>query len=384
MRSTFTLLSRPTLRRCAASASVLLALGLVHGLSLAQNCDVLGGGRGYSAALRAEQIPGHVVARDFASLKAAVDSGARHIHVPSDATIELPNQSSALWLRAGQTLFGDRGLEGRPGGLLRARWVDAAARNYPVIVVESGARISGLRIEGPSGEATSTNSTIGIQLLPGTQGVEIDNNELYHWPWAAVSVKQSVDNRIHHNHIHDNLRSQLGYGVVVQNGHAQADIHCNVFNANRHAIASSGEPGERYQARDNLVLNGGGRGAYHQFDMHAGSTGAGGQSVEITGNVFDYGRFGTSNRSSVLIRGVPKEGPITVVGNLFTQGWVVGSQTAVAGVAGSIPDAEQIHQWNRFQTPAVYSSHPAGECRLTIAGRTTRVNCEAVQQPVLP
>ena len=49
-------------------------------------------------------------------------------------------------------------------------------------MVESGARISGLRIEGPSGEASSTNSTIGIQLLPGTQGVEIDNNELYHWP----------------------------------------------------------------------------------------------------------------------------------------------------------------------------------------------------------
>ncbi|MDH0867831.1 right-handed parallel beta-helix repeat-containing protein [Mitsuaria sp. GD03876] len=376
--------SRSTTRDRLALILAIGALGLMPGVPRAQNCDVLGGGAGYDAMLLSEGVPGHVVATDFATLKSAVDNGARAVFVPGSATIELPNQSSALRIRAGQTVFSDRGRDGSPGGLLHVKWADNTARNYPVIVVESGSRITGLRIEGPSGEATAANRTIGIQLLPGTQGVVIDNNELYRWPWAAVSVKQSVDNRIHHNYIHDNLRSQLGYGVVIQNGHADADIHCNVFNANRHAIAGSGEPGERYRARDNLVLNGGGRGAYHQFDMHAGSTGAGGQSVHITGNVFDYGRFGTSNRSSVVIRSVPSEGPITVADNLFTQGWVVGSQTAVSGVANAVPAADGIHRLNRFWVPAIYSNHPRGECRLTIADRTTRANCRAVGLAELP
>ncbi|MDA4809436.1 right-handed parallel beta-helix repeat-containing protein, partial [Enterobacter hormaechei] len=74
---------------------------------------------------------------------------------------------------------------------------------------------------------TTRNTTIGIQSLPGSENIEIDNTELWGWPWAAVSVKQSKNIRVHHSFIHDNIRTERGYGVVTQNGEASAEVACN-------------------------------------------------------------------------------------------------------------------------------------------------------------
>lgn len=342
------------------------------------NCDVIGGGAGYSAILTPENAEGYVTATSFEALKQYVDSGKKFIYVPGDATITVPNMQAALRIKSGQTVFSDRGLNGSAGALLVTPYLNDGANSYQVLELESNSRITGFRIQGPSGETTTNNKTIGLQFVTGSSGIEVDNNEIFNWPWAGVSVKTSVDNKVHHNYIHDNIRSELGYGVVVQNGNAQTEISCNTFNANRHAIAGSGNDGEGYYAHDNLILPGGGRGAYHQFDMHKGAQGHGGKYVIANDNIFDYGAYGTSNRYSIYIRGIPTDGPITVKDNIFTQPWNVGSQFAVGGVAGSVPSVDEIKAANRFNKKATYTIDGDGLCRVNVVDLSLPVNCSSV------
>ncbi|WP_320734317.1 right-handed parallel beta-helix repeat-containing protein [Enterobacter kobei] len=342
------------------------------------NCDVIGGGDGYSNILTPDNAQGYVTATTFEELKQYVDAGQTFIYIPGTATISVPNAQASLRIKSGQTLFSDRGINGSPGALLVTPYLNDNENNYQVVELESNSRITGFRIQGPSGETKTNNKTIGLQFVTGSSGIEVDNNEIFHWPWAGVSVKASVDNKIHHNFIHDNIRSELGYGIVVQNGNAQTEISCNTFNANRHAIAGSGNDGEGYNAHDNLVLPGGERGAYHQFDMHKGSNGHGGKYVIANDNIFDYGYYGTSNRGSIFIRGVPTDGSITVTGNVFTQPWAVGSQFAVGGVAGSVPTEAEIKAKNSFETPATYTQDASGVCHVSLAGQALPVNCASV------
>lgn len=243
--------------------------------------------------------------------------------------------------------------------------------------MESDTRLSGLRYEGPYGGTTTKNTTIGIQTVAGSRNIEVDNMEMWNWPWAAVSVKQASDVRVHHSYIHNNIKSQLGYGVVTQNGKATAEVACNLFDKNRHSIAGSGQSGEGYSAHHNLILNGGGRGAYHQFDMHLySSQKIAGEFMEVMQNWFDFGRYGTSNRSSIGMRGRPERGPITVMDNWFSQGWVVGSQRAVAGQYGSwVPTEDEILNNNRFNVKFNYLDKGDNQCVIDWLSSSQRVNC---------
>lgn len=342
------------------------------------NCDVIGGGESYTNKLLPESVLKYVIATNYDELKQYVDSGQPYIFIPGTVTITVPNTSSSLRIKSGQTIFSDRGINGSQGALLTTPYLNDEQNAYPIYEVESRARITGLRIQGPSGETGTKNKTIGMQFVPGSSEIEVDNNEVFNWPWSGVNVKTSVDNKVHHNFIHDNIRSELGYGIVVQNGNAQAEIYCNVFNANRHSIAGSGNDGEGYNAHDNLILPGGGRGAYHQFDMHKGAQGHGGKYVIANDNIFDYGAYGTSNRYSIYIRGIPADGPITVTGNIFTQPWNVGSQFAVGGVSGSVPSAEEIKATNSFNKKASYTIDETGLCWVNVAALSLAVNCNSV------
>ncbi len=82
--------------------------------------------------------------------------------------------------------------------------------------------------------------------------------------------------RVHDNYIHHNQHWETqGYGVGIGYG-AYALIEQNVFDYNRHAIASDGSDGSGYFAYRNLVLPHGGLNRSvlgvkfytHQFDMH--------------------------------------------------------------------------------------------------------------------
>lgn len=342
------------------------------------SCDVIGGGSGYNALLTPDNAEGYVTATTFDELSQYVNAGQKFIYIPGSVTISVPNAKNSLHIQDGQTIFSDRGRNGSNGALLTTSYLNDEDNDYPVFEMESNSRVTGLRIQGPSGETTTINKTIGIQFVPGSSNIEVDNNEIFNWPWAGVSVKTSIDNKVHHNFIHDNIRSELGYGIVVQNGNAQAEISCNTFNANRHSIAGSGNDGEGYNAHDNLVLPGGERGAHHQFDMHMGNQQHGGKYVIANDNIFDYGYYGTSNRGSIYIRGVPTDGPITVTGNLFTQPWAVGSQFAVDGVDGSVPSEDEIKENNSFEVPATYTQDDSEVCKVNISGMSLPVNCTSI------
>ena len=363
----------------SAIVGTLLAVGVTGNASAELgSCDVVGGGRGYTSPLLKSNAMNSVTANSFDELKKYVEAGEKFIFIPSDVTITVPNAQASLRIKSGQTIFGDRGIEGSQGALLVTPYLNDEANAYQIYELESNSRITGLRIQGPSGETTTNSKTIGMQLVVDSSGIEVDNNEIYNWPWAGISVKTSVANKIHHNFIHDNIRSELGYGVVVQNGNAQAEIYCNTFNANRHSIAGKGDDGEGYYAHDNLILPDGARGAYHQFDMHQGTQGHGGKYIIATNNIFDYGAYGTSNRGSIYIRGVPTDGPITVTDNIFTQGWAVGSQFAVGGVDGSVPGEDDIKATNSFSIKATYTQDTSGVCSINVGDSSLLVNCDSI------
>jgi hypothetical protein len=129
---------------------------------------------------------------------------------------------------------------------------------------------------------------------------------LFGWDYAAIDLGTgSHDNDIHHNFIHHNQRSGLGYGVVFHTG-ADALVEANVFDWNRHSIAGSrGFPGASYEACYNLVL---GNANGHYFDMHGGND-ISDPTVPAGGYVkVHHNTFMESSEPAVAIRGVPTEG----------------------------------------------------------------------------
>ena len=77
--------------------------------------------------------------------------------------------------------------------------------------------------------------------------------------------KRSEGHSVHHCYIHHNGLGGLGYGVTVAK--ASVDIYSNLFNYNRHSIASCGIPEAEYFSHDNIEM---GEAIGHHFDVHGG------------------------------------------------------------------------------------------------------------------
>ncbi|MCU0308369.1 MAG: hypothetical protein MUE51_11495 [Thermoleophilia bacterium] len=221
-----------------------------------------------------------------------------------------------------------------PGPLLFTR-----SRPRPLLeIAGDDVRITGLRLHGPtwgSGEGDD-NLENGI-LVSGRVRVEIADLEVAGWSGQGIRVNdkegrilgpQDVDihdNVFHHNqHIGGN-----GYGVLTSAG-AYATIRRNVFDLNRHAIASSGKAGTGYRAEHNLVLRGGGvHGKWynsftHQFDVHGDANcpdipgnrhtwncGNAGDQYWMQGNAFQY-----VSDDAIKLRGTPRVAAY-IDGNVF-------------------------------------------------------------------
>ena len=258
---------------------------------------------------------------DRATFIAALNSATEGdiVWVEGDTTLDLTGQS--LCIPGGVTLASDRGLGA--GALITT----TVTEKVPVLKpCGDDVRITGFRIRGADVETCPTTwpdscsgsvgtncrdcepTSIGIQVR-GYDRLEVDNNELAGWSFAATWFTDSVGNAVHHNHIHHNQREGLGYGVVLTRGGDElvvVDIHHNRFDYNRHAVAGSGEPGQDYVASDNLVLphaNG------HVFDMHGenentdnGSEYAGGE-MRIHDNIVL-----PTNAYALVVRGRPEHG----------------------------------------------------------------------------
>jgi hypothetical protein len=137
--------------------------------------------------------------------------------------------------------------------------------------------------------------------------------------WQPLTPADAGLVRVERNFMHHNARDEGGYGVDL-NGGAFVTITGNVFNYNRHAVASTGRAHSGYVARFNYVLQGGYREGgffsyYNQhFDVHGeepdGYGGAGGTYFEIAFNTIrgDQGYYVVQTRPALMMRGIPTVG----------------------------------------------------------------------------
>jgi hypothetical protein len=188
-------------------------------------------------------------------------------------------------------------------------------------VIGPGVRVSGLRLHGPDSSIENDDpihciseaflAGVGVDSdTPSRWGTEIDNNELSAWPGNGVRIAAVMGVRVHHNVFQFNRRVEhngtcegrygLGYGVSV--GPGSAIIEANVFDHNRHDIASSGNPGSFYTAMYNLVLTGL---VGHSFDVHGGADREDCTNVAGSGFVIHHNTFMQSSQAAVKVRGIP-------------------------------------------------------------------------------
>ena len=218
------------------------------------------------------------------------------------------------------TLASGRGRSGSRGARLFSRTFTGC----PLLDVNAtGVRITGLRIQGPDSSIENDDpihcraEPSGILVSsdgPLRREVEIDNNELSAWPEAAINIINVQGVRVHHNVIRFNRRQEhngtcgsdaygLGYGVVV--GPGSVAVEANIFDHNRHDIASGGRPGSFYTATYNLVLGGA---VDHSFDVHGGTDREDATNIAGSGFVIHHNTFVESDKPAVRLRGVPIRG----------------------------------------------------------------------------
>ena len=235
--------------------------------------------------------------------------GYTTIYVADDAYIDLSAMDEPLPLHAGVTLMSGRaGIRG--GAVLYTNRFDT---RFLFEVMGNNVKVRGLRFRGPSGSherALTGMAAIRVRVNQARH-VEITDNEFWNWTYAGVAVRGNYSSPdefrrmtrdearqvyIARNYMHHNVRDGLGYGVVVSDG-AYAVMEGNVFDYNRHAIASDGSPYTGYVARFNYVLSGGHcqEGKYvscfynQHFDVHGtGEDGYGGVAGEVLRHGFQH------------------------------------------------------------------------------------------------
>lgn len=315
-------------------------LGGSYGALSNRTLHPLGGGEGYDRVVPRPETVVRTADELRTALRAPARS-ARTIYVDDAAEIDLSYcakvpapaecreprsrprncRDFSLMIPAHTTIASGRGRAGSRGARLFSRTFTAC----PLFRVRGeGVRITGLRIHGPDSSIENDDPIhcggeargIGISTAdaPLRWGTEIDNNELSSWPGAGVQISRVMDVRVHHNVVQFNRRQEhngtcgdhlygLGYGVAVNSG--TATIEANVFDHNRHDIASDGRPGSHYTARYNLVLSGA---VQHSFDVHGGWNR--GDCTNIAGSAFivHHNTFLQKQRAAVRMHGIPIRG----------------------------------------------------------------------------
>ncbi|WP_160152923.1 VCBS repeat-containing protein [Microbulbifer sp. ALW1] len=246
------------------------------------------------------------------------------IYIADDVKIDLTGKWN-ITVPPGVTLASGRGREGSLGALLMTT---ERAKKPLFEITGSHTRITGLRLQGPTvisdfDEQCEMDEATGISAENGGETalfshIQIDNNEMWAWPHRAINVTGTLDAHIHHNHIHHNRRHEndsgcgshgLGYGVSASSGSSL--IEANLFNHNRHDIASTGLPGSSYEARYNVVVEGS---MDHNFDVHGCQdrpTHTDCREAPFLSGEFisvHHNTFWDKGDNAVVIRGIPSQG----------------------------------------------------------------------------
>jgi len=274
--------------------------------------DPIGGGKSYSRMVTGGD---YRVSSPDELLSALENSQSGDvIYLEDDAVIDMTGKKNVV-IPGGVTLASGRNGESVKGALIYSLEVDT----LPLFVTGGEkVRITGIRLRGPDQERRTEqlrqlmtegghSAYYRIANSDGIQAVhphlEIDNCELWGWSHAAVFLKAgATEAYIHHNYIHHNQRSGLGYGVCLDQ--ADALIEANLFDWCRHHIAGTGRPGTGYEACYNIVFeNANG----HSFDMHGGRDR--GDGTDIAGSMINihHNIFMAVDVAAFVIRGVPEE-----------------------------------------------------------------------------
>ncbi len=261
----------------------------------------IGGGAGYS----------DVVTTYTYYVNNTVDELIQGLAMATTGDVVYVNDAAALdlsgyeWIviPGGVTLASGRGVDGSSGALLYT----TVPSTCPLFKAGgANVRVTGLRLQGSySGEAIPTNGyDISMGIRCNASELEVDNCEISAWPYTGIAV-YGTNAYIHHNYIHHCLQTGYGYGVMLGGAVSESVIEANIFDYNRHSIASSGGTNSNYEACFNLVLehcNVYCGSSSHSFDVHrwTGTDYAGGTTY-IHHNTF-------KTPWAVNLRGIPYTG----------------------------------------------------------------------------
>ena len=283
--------------------------------------------------------------------------------VTKDKFLNMTGRSS-IPVNSGVALIGERGEIGsRPSIFTDAKCADLSIRpgshacqGYALFLITgNGISVSGLHLRGPAkGDRSSEQPYVhGIKIVADPdqktgRNIYIADNEFDEWTGAGIDISSTHVARtpqqflpewtrmtqddaklilVEGNFMHHNARDGGGYGVVVGSG-AFATILGNVFDFNRHAVASDGFANSGYISKFNYVLEGGFKqGSYYNqhFDVHGtndsngddrstGYGGTAGEFYEISHNTIrgdqNYYCFIAclNTRPALMLRGRPTTG----------------------------------------------------------------------------
>lgn len=267
----------------------------------------------------------------------ALDSSSEIIAIANGAELDLSGEE--MLDLGSKTLVSYRGWDDQNGGLL---YTDSrgyyGSRPYTLFYSYDSPRVTGLRIRGARYAEDFTrwdyddNLARGI-MFRGSSG-EVDNCEMWGWPWTAIHLKGNgediiTEGDIHHNYIHKSY--QIGYGYAVSIWRGFGNIHHNYIDETRHAINGYGWWNSGYTVENNVF----GPNHYsHILDMHCleennASARVGddpdhpdydlraGGEMQVYNNTFCTDK-GPDDRdiSAITIRGVPWDG-IWIENNRF-------------------------------------------------------------------
>ncbi|HUS73177.1 MAG TPA: right-handed parallel beta-helix repeat-containing protein [Sedimentisphaerales bacterium] len=271
--------------------------------------DPIGGGKGYRRLVKQGDYQVKTLEELLAALKQA--KAGQVVYVDEKAEIDLTGKQKIV-IPGGVTVASGRGQENSEGALLYSNEL----KTSPLFLAGGEkVRVTGLRLRGPD----PNRRTEQMQKLykegryysiPNSDGIisthphlEVDNCELWAWSHAAVFLKRGASKaHIHHNYIHHNQRSGLGYGVCLDQ--SDALIEANLFDWCRHHIAGTGRPGTSYEARYNVVLeNANG----HSFDMHGGRDRKDGTDIAGDSIKIHHNKFKATSVPAIVIRGRPTQ-----------------------------------------------------------------------------
>jgi len=248
----------------------------------------LGGGAGYSTSRIYNQsdathvITSGMTADQFISTVSNAKAGDI-IFIPSTVTVDLTNRYR-IPIPAGVTICGDRGDAGSTGGTIYRDhhrsddWNDTTWSHQFTFLVADNVRVTGLNVvctdmeEDEPLEALGKAFRVAFYMNTGCS-MELDNCEVYGWSYSGILTLAGGFQYMHHNYMHHCHARGFGYCLTLQGVNAYALVIANVFDWTRHALSTTGDPTQNWEACYNTHLGHGNAIGGHHFDSHGYASG---------------------------------------------------------------------------------------------------------------